>query len=91
MALGRTKRELLASIDSAELTEWAAFDLVEPFGGKRGDFQAGIVAATIHNYSGHATKGKSPFDYMPFYQTATPKMTPLQILAKARQITQILS
>lgn len=40
---------LLGTITSGELTEWMAFDRVEPFGALRGDYQAALVAATIAN------------------------------------------
>lgn len=40
-------RQLLAEIDSAELTEWMAYYRLEPFGGQRGDFQAALVAQTV--------------------------------------------
>ena len=60
-----TVAELLARIDSAELTEWMAYSQIEPFGEERADLRAGIVASTTANvWSG---KGKSfkPSDFMP--------------------------
>src|SRR5574343_716546 len=47
LALGRTVRELLPALTERELTEWAAFALEEPIGGRRGDYQAAVVASTI--------------------------------------------
>ena len=52
--MGRTVRELLGSMDSHELTEWMAFDQVDPVGGRRGDYQAAVVASTVAN----ANRGK---------------------------------
>jgi hypothetical protein len=47
--MGRTVRELLPGLSERELAEWTAFDLVEPIGGRRGDYQAAIVASTVVN------------------------------------------
>ncbi len=33
----------------AELTEWQAYDLLEPFGGPRADDRARLIAALIYN------------------------------------------
>ena len=42
--------DLLARIDSRELTEWAAYEQVcGPLGPVRGDYNAAVVAATVHN------------------------------------------
>lgn len=66
LALGCTVRELLARIDSRELSEWMCFYTLEPFGDVRGDLQAGIVAATIANAnSGKGSKTFQPADFMP--------------------------
>jgi hypothetical protein len=39
--------ELLVSISSDELSEWAAYYRLDPFGGYRGDVQAASVAMMI--------------------------------------------
>ena len=44
-----TVRELLARIDSKELSEWMAYYELNPFGTVRDDLQAGIIASTIAN------------------------------------------
>lgn len=45
-----TVRELLARIDSRELTEWAAYERISgPLGGARIDIAAAIVATTVAN------------------------------------------
>lgn len=48
-ALGRTVGELLDSISSAELTEWMAFDQLEPFGYATDSLRAGQICAVIAN------------------------------------------
>ncbi len=66
--MGRTVRELLGAMDSRELSEWMAFDLVEPIGGRRGDIQAAIVASTIANVNrGKGKKALQPADFIPEY------------------------
>jgi Protein of unknown function (DUF4035) len=45
--MGRTVRELLSSLDSEEIAEWAAFYRLDPFGGIRGDYQAAVVAQVV--------------------------------------------
>lgn len=60
--------ELLGAISSRELTEWMAFDQVEPIGGRRGDLQAGVVAATVANVN--RAKGSREYrvtDFVPVY------------------------
>lgn len=52
-------REMLARVDSRELSEWAAYERVAgPLGGARGDIQAGIIAATVNNVN--RKKGARP-------------------------------
>ncbi|HET8684973.1 MAG TPA: hypothetical protein VFM54_24335 [Micromonosporaceae bacterium] len=50
LALGCTVRELLARIDSRELTEWLVYEqLYGPLGPDRDDQLAALVAATVAN------------------------------------------
>ncbi|WP_431888730.1 phage tail assembly protein T [Nocardiopsis alba] len=57
-------RELLARTDSAELTEWAAYEKVTgPLGPERADIHAGIIAATIAN--ANSKKKHKPADFIP--------------------------
>jgi hypothetical protein len=85
LALGKTRRELLASLDSAELTFWMAFDRVDPFGQERGDLRAGMIAANYSNWkrSPNAERFK-PSDFMWKYgggETAIEEQTPDQVEA----------
>jgi hypothetical protein len=71
LALGKTVRELLASIDSAELTEWLAYDRIEPFGEERADLRTGMVCSTVANHSFAPPRDpRKPADYMLFAQRA---------------------
>jgi len=61
-----TVRQLLQSISSKELSEWAAFYSIEPFGYFRSaDLPAGVIASTVANCNRtrHA-KTLSPKDFM---------------------------
>jgi len=62
-----TVSELLARISSAELTEWMAFDAIDPFGEQRADLRTGILAAVTANHSfAPPTEPRRPSDYMLF-------------------------
>lgn len=61
-------RELLGALDSHELTEWTAFDVVEPIGGRRGDIQAAVVASTVANiWRKQGSSAFEPADFIPDY------------------------
>lgn len=47
-----TVAELGRRMSSAELTEWMAFDALDPIGAGRGDAQAALIASTVANYAG---------------------------------------
>lgn len=62
-----TVQQLLASVSSGELTEWMAFDSIEPFGDPREDLRTGILAAAAVNHSMSPPKHAArPIDFMPF-------------------------
>ena len=53
-------------MSSRELSEWIAYDALEPFGEQRADLRSAIVASTVANC--HRASG-TPFsvsDFMPF-------------------------
>jgi len=62
-----TVRELLARIDSRELTEWGIYYGLAPWGPERADLGAATIAATVANC--HAAQGQTfkPSDFMPRY------------------------
>ena len=69
LALGMTVRELLARIDSHELSEWIEYYKTDPFGNARSDLQSGIIAATIANVNrGKNTQSYQPSDFMPLQE-----------------------
>ncbi|KVC62703.1 hypothetical protein WI72_09670 [Burkholderia ubonensis] len=62
-----TVRQLLANLDSSELTEWMAFERVEAIGEARADLRAGIIAAAIGNHSNRTLpKPYRASDFMPY-------------------------
>ena len=60
-----TVKQMLARMDSFELTEWMAYSEVEPFGAERDNLHAAIVASTIANVNrGKNSKSFSPQEFM---------------------------
>lgn len=73
--MGRPVRELLYTIGSDELTDWMAYDRIQPFGDDRADLRVAILSALIANIH-RPTKGAGsnrtfkPRDFMPFLSRA---------------------
>ena len=64
-----TVKQLLNTIDSRELSEWVAYDTIEPIGSIRTDLAGGIISSTIANC--HRGKNQEAFkatDFMPLYK-----------------------
>lgn len=87
LALGRTVDELLASMSSAELSEWIAFDRVErlpdPY------WIGGMIASVVANSIAGAKT--TPSDFIPREeikprQTQAEMIRNLQILAKQQEL-----
>ncbi len=71
MSLGMTVRELLQRMDSRELSEWLAYDRIEPIGAVRSDLGAGIISATIANcHRGKRSQPYTPADFMPLHKAS---------------------
>ena len=66
MALGKTVRQLLQEIDSAELTEWHAFYRLEPFGSLIEDERHGVAVATLANINRNTKVREAPYKAMDF-------------------------
>jgi hypothetical protein len=64
-----TVRQLLANLDAAELTEWLAFNQIEPIGEPRADLRAGIIASAVANYGPRDLPTPAqPSVFMPFLE-----------------------
>lgn len=65
--LGRSVRELLATLDAAELAEWEAFYAVEPWGEQRRDWQTALLASILANqWRGKGSPARVK-DFLPDY------------------------
>lgn len=60
-------KQLLREMDSAELTEWQAFERLDgPLGPWRDDYRSGVIASTIANqYVTDKNKALTPQDFIP--------------------------
>jgi hypothetical protein len=59
-----TVGDMLQRMSSAELTEWMAFYVVEPFGEEHADFRAGVIASVTANHSmSPPDKPRRPSDF----------------------------
>jgi hypothetical protein len=63
--LGRTVGELLATIDERELSEWAVFFDLEPFGPLADAYNSATISATLANVFGGHERSFTPFDFLP--------------------------
>ena len=53
-------------MSSVELSEWMAYDSMEPIGDIRADLRAGVVASTIANSNRDPKKQREPFSATDF-------------------------
>ena len=60
MSVARCQSE----IDSAEFSEWMAFDQLDPIGAEREDLRMGILASTVVRAQ-HGKSDVRPLDFMP--------------------------
>lgn len=68
LALGRLPSELLAAVNSADITEMLAFSNIEPWGPLQEDFRAGQICATLANLKRDPQRMPQPWtarDFMP--------------------------
>lgn len=66
-----TVGELLRRISSRELSEWAVYFQLEPWGCEVEDWRAGLIAATIANANRDPKKRRRPYeprDFMPQHE-----------------------
>jgi len=60
---------LLKCIDAHELTEWIAYDLIDPFGEARADYRSAIIAAQVVNHSFSPPQTRAlPSDFCPRFE-----------------------
>jgi hypothetical protein len=76
-----TVEEMTLKMSSRELSEWRAFDALEPIGWHRVDLAAGIIAAILANQN--RKRGAPPFkpiDFMPFVEEEKQEIESVQDL-----------
>lgn len=59
-------------VDSAEFSEWMAFDQLDPFGAEREDLRMGIVCSTLV-HAQHPKAKCTPSDFMPQFDRVAGK------------------
>lgn len=90
MRLGRTLGELGETMSSEEFSLWLALYKRAPWDETRGDINAGIIAATIANYSGKMRSESAPpaqaSDFMLFIEKPVaepePELDPMEFFGK---------
>jgi len=88
MSVAQAQRE----IDSAEFSEWQAYERVEPFGEARADLRSGIVASVMANtWRGKDQKAHKPSDFMPDFDRAEkePEQSPEEMFARLSQFAAV--
>lgn len=76
------RSEMMERMSASEFYDWMVLERMEPFGDRRADIQAGIVASTIANiHRSEKSKPYSPIDFMPrFEEPQQARQTPEQHL-----------
>ena len=65
---------MLVRVSSAELSEWMAYDSIDPIGNDRGELQAGISSMAVMSSVGAKNNGRSytPQDFMAYLDKKEP-------------------
>lgn len=83
--MGRTVRELELTLTSRELSEWAAYYMLEPFGQHRTDDGARGIMALMYNANRPAkSEAAEPSEFMPVWKPPVPKEDPQVAIERAR-------
>lgn len=80
-----TPRQVLNSHSSKELSEWIAYNNIDPFGNMRGDIQAGIISSTMANL--WADEKTKPDDFIPEFKGVKEK----QNWSEQKRIAEMLN
>lgn len=71
-----------------ELHEWTVYDRLEPIGGRRGDFQAALIATTIANVN--RGKNRAPYNLRDFLMFIIKAPVPRSPKLAATQLAEFL-
>lgn len=72
---------LMEVMPADEFFEWMIMEQIEPFGDKRGDIQAGLIAQVIANVHRDSRRHPEPYelsDFLPKFVDDPPKLKPRQ-------------
>jgi len=88
LALGRTRKELLESVSSRELSEWMAYYSLEPWGEVQSEYRAALVTSMIANTARDDKKYPQPFQADEFMRESylMNDKEPVNLLDKAKSI-----
>ena len=79
-----TVEDMLARMSSEELSEWMAFDRLEPIGWARVDLVGGLLCSLLANqHRKRGSKAFKPGDFMPFLERGTIDVSDPDALAAA--------
>ena len=78
-------------MSSDEFADWMLYYEINPFGPKRGDIQAGIIASTVCNVNAAKGRRYAIKDFLPEFRSSYQReqratMTNEQILAKFQEL-----
>jgi xanthine dehydrogenase iron-sulfur cluster and FAD-binding subunit A len=82
-----TVQELLDRTTSSELSEWAEYERIEPFGDRRADLHAAQICWTLASL--HSKKTLKLEDFVLDFTPRQPK-SPTELLQKVRLINALL-
>lgn len=74
LALGKSVRELLASMDSAELSYWMALSRIEPIGPDRQDHGFAMLASILANVNSGRGRKFTVRDFLGWQRERTRKI-----------------
>jgi len=86
MALGWSLHDVQTYMTCAEVRQWRAYDVIEPFGEERADLRAAIVAHTVA--SCFAGRPQNIEDFMPDFEQETRRQTVEEMQARVRLALQ---
>ena len=83
---------MLATIGSAELAEWMAYEkLTGPLGGARGDVQAALIASVIASVNrGKGQRAPTIADFMPRWDRTKVRKSPEELWRMAQMANAAL-
>jgi hypothetical protein len=92
LAVGKTPRELLQQVTSADVSEMLAFQEIEPFGCYAEDIRFGQIAASIFNSqrTKHEDPVHRPSDFMPALHAELERSKPPPRVLSAQERSDLI-